>query len=120
MITIKINLLQYKAAIMKIKNNSGKEVECLAIPIEINNLFKGEKGVYADFVAFDIRQPKADSKDTHLVKQSLPKDVLEKMSEEERNSLPIFGNLRVWSERQESEPVSSTTPIKENDKLPWE
>ena len=119
MITIKINLLQYKAAIMKVKNKAGKEVDCIAIPIELNNLFKGEKGVYADFVAFDLKNPKADSKDTHLVKQSLPKEILEKMTEEDKNALPIFGNLRVWGERGESESTSSAAPISEDDGLPW-
>jgi hypothetical protein len=120
MITFKINLLQYKAAIVKMKNNSGKEVECVAIPIELNNLFKGEKGVYAEFVAFELKEQKNDSKDTHLVKQSLPKDVLKAMSDEDKTSLPIFGNLRVWSERGEQESTSSTTAITESDKLPWE
>jgi hypothetical protein len=111
--------MQYKSAIMKVKNKSGVEVDCVAIPIELNNLFKGEKGVYADFVAFDIKNPKADSKDTHLVKQSLPKDILEKMSDEDKNALPIFGNLRVWGERTESEPTSSMEAKSESDGLPF-
>ena len=119
MITIKINLMQYKAAIMKVKNKSGVEVDCVAIPIELNNLFKGEKGVYADFVAFEFKNPPKDSKDTHLIKASLPKEILEKMSDEDKNALPIFGNLRVWGERTEGEPTSSTAPIKEDDGLHW-
>jgi hypothetical protein len=120
MITIKLNLMQYKAAIMKVKNKSGVEVDCVAIPIDLNFLYRGEKGVYADFVAFEIKDKKSDSKDTHLVKQSMPKEVLEKMSKEDRNELPIFGNLRVWDERAESEPTSPVAPISETDKLPWE
>ena len=76
MITFKINFMQFKAAIQKVKNNKGNDIECIVIPIALNNLFKGEKGVYGEFVAFEVKEKRADSKDTHLVKQSLPKDVL--------------------------------------------
>ena len=31
---------------------------------------------------------------THIVKQSLPKDVREKMSKEELNEMPILGNFK--------------------------
>lgn len=119
MITFKINLMQYKAVIQKIKSKSGEMKECIVIPIEMNHLVKGEKGVYADFTAFDLKNPKADSKDTHLVKASLPKDVFQSMTEEEKKAMPIFGNLRVWGERQESEPTSSVKTIEETDDLPF-
>lgn len=120
MITLKINLLQYKAVIQKVKNSSGKDVECVVIPIEMNGLIKGEKGVYADFAAFEFKAKKEGDLNTHLIKQSLPKETFQKMSDEDKKAMPIFGNLRVWAERTEAEPVSSTVPIAENDKLPWE
>jgi len=120
MITFKINFMQFKAAIQKVKNNKGNDIECIVIPIALNNLFKGEKGVYGEFVAFEVKEKRADSKDTHLVKQSLPKDVLKAMDDEAKRSLPIFGNLRVWDENQPGESTSSMEPIEENDKLPWE
>jgi hypothetical protein len=119
MITFKVNLLQYQAAIMKIKSKSGIMVDCVVIPIDSNHLVKGEKGVYADFAAFEFKNNKEGSKDTHLVKQSLPKEWFQAMSDEEKRAMPIFGNLRVWEERTEPESTSSPTPIDESDGLPF-
>jgi len=119
MITFKVNLLQYQSAIMKIKNKSGILVDCVVIPIDTNHLVKGEKGVYADFAAFEFKNKKEDSKDTHLIKQSLPKEWFQALSDEEKRAMPIFGNLRVWEERTEPESTSSVTPIDESDGLPF-
>ena len=113
----KINLMQFKAAIRKMKGESG-EVECLIIPIEKNNLFRGEKGIYLDLIAFEIEK-KGESKDTHLVKQSLPKNVRESMNEEELRTMPILGNLQVWGEFTETEPTSSMEVKEEDDDLPF-
>jgi hypothetical protein len=114
----KINLLMLKGAVKKMKAQSG-EIECLVIPIVQNNLFKGEKGIYLDLIAFEIKREKGDSKDTHLIKQSLPKDIREKMTQEELNAMPILGNIMVWGEHQEQEPVSSLKAIEEVDDLPF-
>jgi len=113
----KINLMQLQAAIRKMKGESG-EVECLIIPIEKNNLFKGEKGIYLDLIAFEIEK-KGESKDTHLVKQSLPKDVREFMADEELRAMPILGNLQVWGDFTEPEPQSSMEVKQEDDDLPF-
>lgn len=119
MITFKVNLLQYQAAVMKIKNKAGILVDCVVIPIETNHLVKGEKGIYADFAAFEFKNKQENSKDTHLIKQSLPKEWFQAMSDDEKKAMPIFGNLRVWEERGESEPTSSITPVTEDDGLPF-
>jgi hypothetical protein len=115
----RINLSMLKGAIQMQKSKSGM-VECLVIPIELNNLFKGEKGVYLDLIAFDLSQKKEGSKDTHLVKQSLSKEKRETMSEDELKNMPILGNLAVWSDGVESQqPNIDSTPISENDDLPF-
>jgi hypothetical protein len=119
MITFKINLLQYQAAVMKIKNKVGIMTECVVIPIESNHLVKGEKGIYADFAAFEFKNKQENSKDTHLIKQSLPKEWFQGLTDEEKKAMPIFGNLRVWEERTEQEPTSSNIPIDESDGLPF-
>jgi len=119
MITFKVNLLQYQSVIMKIKNKSGIFVDCMVIPIDINHLVKGEKGVYADFAAFEFKNKIKNSKDTHLIKQSLPKEWFQAMSDEEKKAMPIFGNLRIWEERTEQEPTSSVIPVDESDGLPF-
>ena len=92
-----------------------------SILIEKNKLFVGEKGVYLDLIAFEIDSAKrnTESKDTHLVKQSFSKEAREEMGEDELKSLPILGNLQVWSGTVESEPVSSNELQPEEDDLPF-
>jgi hypothetical protein len=108
-----------KGAIKKMKAKSG-EIECLVIPIAENNLFRGEKGIYLDLIAFELATKKEGSKDTHLVKQSFSKEVREKFTEEQLKQMPIIGNLSVWGvENSQSEPITSSQPIDENDDLPF-
>ena len=119
MITGKINLLNLHASKMMMKGKSGN-IECLVIPIEANKLFSGSKGVYLDIVAFDIREPKPDSKDTHIVKQSFSKEERAKMTDEELKGLPILGNLAVLSEFTEQATVSdASTVLSPDDDLPF-
>ena len=124
-ISIKINLRQLKSAVREMKGQSGM-VKCLVIPIEQNHLFEGEQGIYLDCVAYELKEKKADRKDTHAIKQSLPKDVYEKMSEAERNDMPFIGNAIVWgaSEPAPREFAIDLPPVEEsgtvgNDDLPF-
>ena len=102
----KLNLTQLKHKII----TSKKGVECLILPIDSNLFYRGEKGVYLDLTAFEIREPK-EKGDTHLVKQQLPKDVYDKMSDEDKKATPIIGNLKVWggSSHGEPDPVEDIT-----------
>ena len=94
-ISIKINLRQLKSAVRTMKGATG-EIECLIIPINQNHLINGEKGVYIDMQAYELKEKKADRKDTHLIKQGFPKEVFDAMSDEEKKTTPILGNLVVW------------------------
>jgi len=116
----KINLLNLNGVVKMIKGQVG-DVECLVIPIAKNKLFKGEKGIYLDLIAFEIDPAKrnAESKDTHLVKQSFGKEEREKMTEEQLKELPILGSLKVWSEMQEADPVSSPVTLSADSDLPF-
>ena len=116
-ISIKLNLLNLRAVKRYEKGQSGP-VECLIIPIENNHLFVGEKGVYIDLIAFELRDKKEGSKDTHLVKQQLPKEIFEKMTDEQKKSTPILGNCTVW-DRNESESQNSTETLPEGTDLPF-
>ena len=117
MITGHLNFMYLKAAIRLLKGKDGGMVECVVLPIEANNLFKGEKGLYFKWIAFESKQE--GSKDTHLIKQSFDKEKREEMGEEQIKALPILGNLRVWGPREESEPVSSMEMGFEDDGLPF-
>lgn len=119
-ISIKINLRQLKSAVRTMKSASG-EIECLIIPINQNHLIKGEKGIYIDMQAYELKEKKADRKDTHLIKQGFPKEVFEAMTDEEKKTTPILGNLVVWGY---SEPAPVNVEIAEtqpgtDDDLPF-
>ena len=119
-ITTKLNLSQLKHVIQKKKVKSGEEIDCLVIPIELNNLFKSEKGnVYLDLIGFEIKEKKTDSKDTHLIKQFLPKSTYDGMTEDEKKEMKVIGNHVLWS-AQEPDPNSPVSePIDEDDDLPF-
>ncbi len=116
----KLNLLNLHAVVKLMPAQSGL-VECLVIPIDKNRLFKGDKGIYLDIVGFEIDPAKrnANSKDTHILKQSFSKEVREAMTEDELRSLPILGNLQVWDGTSSAEPLSSPVVQAENDDLPF-
>lgn len=94
-ISVKINLAAFKnATILELGKN---KTPCIVIPIEQNHFFQSEKGaIYLDMQAFPLKAPKADSKDTHLVVQSLPKAVRDKQTEAEKKENKILGNLIDW------------------------
>lgn len=102
-ISIKLNLRQLKSHVMKMKGKSGM-INCLVLPIEANNLFVGEKGIYIDLQAYEIKEKKSDRKQTHIIKQSLPDDIYRLLSEDDKKSLPIVGDAILWG-RTEPEPV---------------
>lgn len=118
-ISTKINLAALKNAAI-IKSGKNKDVDCILIPIAQNHLFKSEKGaVYLDLQGFEYKNQKADSKDTHLVKQSLPKEVFNKMTDDEKSAMPILGNHIVWGQSGgERTEVAATTAASEDD-LPF-
>ena len=95
---VKINLLKLKSVgVLSVK---GKNVtkKCVVIPIEDNYLFTSAdesgkpKAVYMDLSAWELKNPKFE--ETHMIKQSLPKEVRENMSKEQLQAMPILGGLR--------------------------
>jgi hypothetical protein len=113
-INIKLNLKQLNHAII----TTPKGAKCLLIPIRENNLFEGEKGIYLDLTAWELKENKAGSKDTHLIKQSLPKDVFEAMTDHQKKEMKIIGNAAVWNSEAKQTKVEKTEPKKENEFTP--
>lgn len=118
-ISTKVNLAGLKNAAI-IKSGKNKDVDCILIPIAQNHLFKSEKGaVYLDLQGFELKNPKEGSKDTHLVKQSLPKDVFDKMSDDDKRAMPILGNHIVWGGVQSSNNEATATEAASESDLPF-
>jgi hypothetical protein len=123
-ISFKINLRLLKHYI----TTSKKGNKVIVIGIKENNLFEGEKGIYMDMQAYELREKREDSKDTHIIKQSLPKAVFDKMTKEEKEAMPILDNAIYWGNvHQEPEPNGAVVSIdtvfggtpEENDDLPF-
>ena len=95
MINGKINLSALVHVVMTKKGKAGNDIEGLFIPIEANHLFKSDKSgnVYLDLVAFPVKEPKDHM--THVVNQSLPKEIRDAMSDEEKRDKPFFGSLNI-------------------------
>src|SRR5574343_1942946 len=94
MIGGKINLQALIHTKMEVKGKSG-QVKGIFIPFAHNHIHEGEKGCYLDLVAFELKEAKEYQ--THLVKQSLPKTVREKMTDDEKKNQPIIGSLNIGS-----------------------
>lgn len=96
----KMNFMKFKnACVINLKGNTG-EKKGVFIPIDDNHLFVSydetgkTKAVYVDFVAFE--SPNSRYGDTHGLKLSIPKEIRERMSEEEQRNIPFFGNLKPY------------------------
>ncbi len=98
--SIRLDLLRLNhAAMANIRGRSGAVKRCLVVPVDDARLFLGEKGCYLDLNVWEGREPGRFG-DTHGVKQSLRKEALDAMSEEERRALPFIGNMRPREEAQ--------------------
>ena len=86
--SIKADLLKIKgAAIINLKGKTATK-RCLVIPVDDSGLFVGEKGVYLNMTAVEMREPRYG--DTHCVKINLDRDAYNALSEEERKSAGTF------------------------------
>lgn len=96
------NLAKFKHAIIATPGGD----EAIVIPIKANNLFKSDVGnVFFDWIAWPKKTEDKDG-NTHIIKQSYPKTYLETLTEEQKQNLPIFGNLKPFASKGESAPVS--------------
>lgn len=122
----KLNLLKLKrAGIMQIQGRTGV-LRCLVIPVEDNNIFvttdenNHPKAAYIDLTAWELKNPKYD--ETHMIKQSLPKEVREKMTDEEKKAIPILGGLKPVIFESQNAASSCAAPIAQtqnSDNLPF-
>lgn len=109
--SIRVDLQKLNGAFLK--NLTGKTAtkRCIIIPIDDNpSMFLGEKGCYLNMSAFETQNNQYG--DTHLLKPNLPKEVRERMTDEERNTVPILGNMAPMrpSEQQVNGSVDVNAP----------
>lgn len=119
----KHNLLRFKnACVLSIKGKTESK-KCLVIPIEDNHLFMSmdvdsgkPKGVFVDFMAWKNEEPDKYG-NTHTFRQSLPKEVREKMTEEEKKAIPFFGNMKPYEQPNAVASYEAPVPSLEEEDL---
>ena len=112
---IHFNALKYvNSGVLNIKGRSETK-RCLVVPIEDNHLFESvnedgsPKAVYLDLNAFALREPKYEQ--THIVKQSLPKEVRESMTKEQLDAMPILGGMKPLVNPSANDATASNVPF---------
>ena len=116
--SIKVNLLKVKSAFLTNIKGAQETKRCLVIPFDSTDLYEGEKGIYLDLAAFEMREPK--HAETHLIKVSLKKEIYEKMTEEERNAQPIIGGMKPFiAAKAEVNTTAEAVAGGEGDDLPF-
>lgn len=114
-LNVRVNLAALKHAVQEMDGANGK-IEVLVIPVAANHLYRGEKGLYLDLAAWAIAEPKHE--DTHMLKQSLPKEVAEKMTKDEKYAMNIFGGVKPFKGGGGSS-EAAVTETKAGSVLPW-
>lgn len=122
----KINLLKFKnSCIITVKGATATK-KGVFIPIEDNSIFISAdenlkaKGAYIDFTAWENQTPSKYG-DSHGIRQSLAKEVRERMTEDELKAVPYIGNMKPYELQNASSSVNApTAQVDENlDDLPF-
>lgn len=119
--SIKADLLKIKgAAMINLKGKTATK-RCLVIPVDDSGLFVGEKGVYLNLTAVEMREPRYG--DTHCVKINLGRDAYNALSEEERKNIPILGGMHELEQQartmQVTQTVDAAAAVDNPDDLPF-
>ena len=98
---IRIDLQKLHNAFLR--NFTGKSAtkRCICIPIDDNpEIYLGEKGCYLNVTANETE--KSQYADTHYVKGNIPREVYDKLTEEQRKAIPILGNMKPIQPKQQA------------------
>lgn len=90
---VKIDLSKLNHVVRELPKKGGGTTKVIILDGPSNHLFFSDKGsVYIDLVAFENREIKYDN--THSIKQSLSKEIRDKMTEDQLKSMPFLGNMK--------------------------
>lgn len=124
---VSVNLSRLKHVVKTTKNAKGDDIQVLILPIKENSLYMGEKGsISLNIKAYEMKEPRVDGRKvtTHILKQSLGKEVYSTLTEEEKKELPIIGNVYEWEGDYsvgniQSKEIDDTVEIDDDMPLPF-
>ena len=85
---VKINLALMNGVKTITSKKDNEKYVC--IPLSDNYIFEGKKGLYLDLTAYSYDGKFGES---HFLKNRIPKDIYEKMSDEDKKNTTIIGSL---------------------------
>lgn len=117
--SVRLNLQAFKnAGLVTIPGRTAKK-RCICIPVDDNpEIFVGEKGVYLNLTAVEMKEPRQYG-DTHFLKGNVPEKVYKSLSDEERKSQPIVGQMRPLVRKEQPAPEVSAVQAEVEDDLPF-
>lgn len=77
----------------------GAETRCIVIPLAESHLIEDAEGVWLDVAGVRIQGNPFEQ--THIIKQQMSKDVLERMSPGEKRSLPVLGGVKPFNPKKD-------------------
>lgn len=115
--SIRADLLKVPGAF--VTNIKGRETtkKCLCIPLDGGMVYPGEKGVYLNLTAIEMREPKFS--DTHCIKIDLDKQYREMLTEEQQKNMPILGGLHEIARKQTVDPFADAPTMQGDADLPF-
>lgn len=91
---ISINMRQLTGVMVSdLRFADGSRKKCVILPVEECGLFTGEKGIYLNLFARRLQEERYGQ--SHCLRVTWPKEKFNAMYPEQRNALPIVGNMRV-------------------------
>ena len=105
---IRVNLQNLQNAFLRKFAGKTATKTCICLPIEDNPaLFLGEKGCYLNLTAYAQENPQYGN--SHFVRGDIPRELYEQMTEEQRKSFAILGNMKPILPKQQQ--VDATTSM---------
>lgn len=105
---IRVNLQKLQNAFLRKFAGKTATKTCICLPIEDNpSLFLGEKGCYLNLIANAQENPQYGN--SHFVRGDIPRELYEQMTEEQRKSFAILGNMKPILPKQQQ--VDATTSM---------
>ena len=117
--SIRLDLKKFRNAFMATIPGKTEKKRCICIPVDDNpEIYVGEKGGYLGLTAFPRRKT-GQHGETHIVKGSIPKDIRDVMSEEERRAQPILGDMTMFMVERQELAAPEVSDVEVSEDLPF-